>query len=1056
MAVAAWQPGTLYQPGALVTRAVAPPVVSSQIPNGDFEDGDTDWTKGSGWTIVNGEEAFTGTWSGKKAAGSASSELLMTTAVPVTPGQTISAHASGIRHGHGGAPAMRIRIKWYTSGMSFISQDEGNIIGADATVWRALDVTGTAPVTAAFAKLAVAADSSSISSPMYVDTISWDYVYSPPPEGLLFRAVQTNAGFSGNVEPVWPTSVGNQVVDNQVTWEAVLATQVVWEASPILVSGSTEPDFPTVVGGIVADNTIIWKAISGRIEDAKCPNNIPTAIAASKVFCGDDDIIRFSATVNPLDWTTADDAGYLPFGLQTFGSQPVTALGLFRSNLVAFNAAGFQMWQVDEDPASMSFLDSVPVSCTFPLTVLAIGDALAFLNSKGVRDIGISPGNTTLKSGVIGAPIDPLVQPQVKAGTYEPFSLFWPFMNQYWLVFGPQAFVLTVNGGNKSWSRYVFPSAITDWTLNGDDLLLRSGALVWRLDEDTVFDDLSPVDVDMTQGNDGNIASFTALSPSSIAVEDTPEALAFSPDGNYAYCALIVPNKIQQMSVNADGTFTNLSPATVSVPGNNTRGVVLRPDGAYLYAPVGASGEIAQYSVSSSTGKLTALVPASISVGSERPFDMAVNAAGTFGYTANATTSVIGQFAIAGNGLLSALSPATVGSPGNSSRVRIHPSGSYLYSIHFGSARIGQFSINPSTGKLTALSPDFVVCGNNPTDMVFTPDGTMAFVSNYNDDTVSQYTISSGLLSPLASPIATSDGPNSLAISPDGLILYVSCAPGKTVNRFNITPTGLEIATNAIVSVESGATYNRFYQSPDGAYAYILNYDKDRIDFFRAVNTPAGKSGYTAIDDFGTVVDTALLNHTLLEAVYDASTDEFYVTISDIDGDLADAFSFTTISIDGLSVVSFSTGDAEIDSLGSVDIGSTTYENVYRYTWSFATNPLELEFSVGFTDLADEPTAGVDIQGIIHWPFLDLGAPGKDKNMVGLDLVSNAPEGVLVSVGFNQNDVTIRTPDYQVDADTLTGMLIPFPVTAPTFDLRLTFNAGQQWEWQEVVLYLNK
>lgn len=99
-------------------------------------------------------------------------------------------------------------------------------------------------------------------------------------------------------------------------------------------------------------------------------------------------------------------------------------------------------------------------------------------------------------------------------------------------------------------------------------------------------------------------------------------------------------------------------------------------------------------------------------------------------------------------------------------------------------------------------------------------------------------------------------------------------------------------------------------------------------------------------------------------------------------------------------------------------------------------------------------TFGIDFSGIIQWPYLDMGAIGVEKGLIGLDLVSTAPEGVSVSVGYNQNDRTQRTADYAVDPDTLTGQLVPFPVSGPSFDLRLTFAPNQIWEWNAANLYV--
>ena len=105
-----------------------------------------------------------------------------------------------------------------------------------------------------------------------------------------------------------------------------------------------------------------------------------------------------------------------------------------------------------------------------------------------------------MQLGGTGQPVDPLVKAQLQAATYSPISLYYPGRGQYWLIFGPQAFVLTQNGqGQKTWSRYTFPDTITDWTFSAGILYLRTaGNLVWQFDENTLVDDYGGANVAFT------------------------------------------------------------------------------------------------------------------------------------------------------------------------------------------------------------------------------------------------------------------------------------------------------------------------------------------------------------------------------------------------------------------------------------------------------------------------------------------------------------------------------------------------------------------------------
>ncbi len=493
MATPFWQAGTIYAPGSLVQPVSQPPPQPDQVTNGGFESGNTGWTLAAGFAIGqfgNGTH-FQGTWSLQwNATGEA--RAVNNNATEVVAGQTINANCQ-VQQGQSasGDAGARVEVLWYDASDEFLSSSLGNLINSGSNqTWKQSAVAAVAPAGAAFARFSISAFRSNGSHALWIDNCSWDAAISTVPDGLVFRAVQAIAGYSGASEPAWPIVVGNTVVDNEVTWEAVIASRVTWEASPILVSGDYEPTFPEAPDATVADGTILWTAMNWRVTQA--PHSKVVAIAASKIFAADEDIISFSATVNPLDWTSENDAGYIPFGLNTYGATPVTALGLYRSNLVAFNSEAYQMWQVDEDPANMAILDASPVACLFPKSVQPVSNDLVMCTPEGVRNIGIAGASTNLQAGYFGAQVDPLVLAQIRTGAI-PFALFWPAMGQYWLIFGDEAFVLTMNGGSKdqSWTRYEFPEELTDWAILEGDLYLRAGDLVWRVDPAQLEDDTS-------------------------------------------------------------------------------------------------------------------------------------------------------------------------------------------------------------------------------------------------------------------------------------------------------------------------------------------------------------------------------------------------------------------------------------------------------------------------------------------------------------------------------------------------------------------------------------
>ena len=103
-AVPNWQPGKLYQPGALVIPRASTTLTNGVLNNGDFEAGDTGWIIDSPpyWAIKSTTDGFGSPFQGTHYAqfagpthGSINVErqIVNTKIVAVTPGQVISIKA---------------------------------------------------------------------------------------------------------------------------------------------------------------------------------------------------------------------------------------------------------------------------------------------------------------------------------------------------------------------------------------------------------------------------------------------------------------------------------------------------------------------------------------------------------------------------------------------------------------------------------------------------------------------------------------------------------------------------------------------------------------------------------------------------------------------------------------------------------------------------------------------------------------------------------------------------------------------------------------------------
>lgn len=514
-----WTPGTLKQPGDIVRPTSAGAVAAPGLDNPNFDDATSDdgWSSSGlgSWEINSSAPVFNGTNSLKLGwTDNPNGQTLRTindARLAVTPGQVVTMTVYVISEVTGDFARIMPMIRWFSAAMaeldpSKLDLDPTNVAGearinssglssaAANGVWVQLQVQGVAPAGAAYATAGI--DATWGDCHWTVDFFTFDYATQQAANNNLYRAVQASAGFTANVEPDWPTTIGLTVVDNEVTWECVSGNSVTWQAHRILVSGSSEPTWPLVAQGTVPDNTITWTLNPRQVTDPNVPSDSNIVLlAASKVFIGDNDIIDYSATANPLDFSSKDDAGYLGFGLQQYGGTPVAAMGLYRGNLAAFNSKGCQIWQVDEDPSQITLLDAVPIPCTFPKTPTPLPDDLAFVCNLGIRSLGVAGSQINLQSNGYGRAIDPLVIAAIKEAAdngWTPRGLYWPAQGQAWFFFGSQAFVHTVTGPRaeqRSWARYTFPWVVDAWTILGDDLILRAGDLVVKMDPDAWLDD---------------------------------------------------------------------------------------------------------------------------------------------------------------------------------------------------------------------------------------------------------------------------------------------------------------------------------------------------------------------------------------------------------------------------------------------------------------------------------------------------------------------------------------------------------------------------------------
>ena len=228
--------------------------------------------------------------------------------------------------------------------------------------------------------------------------------------------------------------------------------------------------------------------------------------------------------------------------------------------------------------------------------------------------------------------------------------------------------------------------------------------------------------------------------------------------------------------------------------------------------------------------------------------------AGGFVYVAATKRDEVSQFKMTSAGALRPLKPANVPSGQFPYGIAVSPQGTSVYVVDVGptghpAKKISQYTINPSTGRLTPKSPATVKTAGGAASIAISPNGKSAYVGD-NNDRVSQYSIdpTTGVLRP-KSPAAVTSGPNAssaIAVTPNGLYVYVASCHGcnKVVRRhssagvpstgtastsatkasvweYRVNPGSGALSTKPFAIVATGQAPQWIAVAPNGRSAYV-------------------------------------------------------------------------------------------------------------------------------------------------------------------------------------------------------------------------------------------
>ena len=290
---------------------------------------------------------------------------------------------------------------------------------------------------------------------------------------------------------------------------------------------------------------------------------------------------------------------------------------------------------------------------------------------------------------------------------------------------------------------------------------------------------------------------------------------------------------IEALSMGTDGSLA--SSATLSVSYTPDRCAV-SPDRSYLYV-TGEDSYVYVYRIGGG-GALTLVQ--SCTAGAEME-GIAITPSGKYLYSADTVNNTIAAFSInSSTGALTALSPATYATGTHPISIAITPDGAHLYATVSGTGYVYALSINSSTGALTAISN--YATGTAPWSIAVSPSGSFLYVDSFTYYCIVPFTVASstGVITKQTTTTTTATFMGDLVITSDGTHLYATGSflmASGSVYAYSINSSTGNLTL--IGTYTAGMTPGGAVLNATSTYLYVANAGDGAITSF-GINSSTG------------------------------------------------------------------------------------------------------------------------------------------------------------------------------------------------------------------------
>lgn len=307
---------------------------------------------------------------------------------------------------------------------------------------------------------------------------------------------------------------------------------------------------------------------------------------------------------------------------------------------------------------------------------------------------------------------------------------------------------------------------------------------------------------------------------------------------------------LSSYQIEADGSLRHLGHMPIHKAPSM---VVSDPSGRFVVAVSSTHDTLMVFRRDPLSGELIAVPGSPFATGARSPFSISFHPSGRFVYLGGRFSGVSALSFDPQTGAVKPLPGSPFPAQNRTRKVKVHPSGKYLYASNAYSNSVSAFLIDQQSGALSRLpgSPysvgefgkiDYLglgmadvppEAGGLPHDLELDPEGRFVFVANKAGASVSVFAIDadSGELSMVpGSPFFIGFNPYRLAVHPSGRFLYVTLWVSGELSILRIDPDSgrLTPIKGSPFPLDSASPVAINFNA-DGSQVYVSNYDGNEI-----------------------------------------------------------------------------------------------------------------------------------------------------------------------------------------------------------------------------------